>query len=151
MKLLGSLAIGAVLLFGALVLTSTVSNAHHSGDLDCNDFSNQAQAQAHYRLHPSDPDNLDPDRDGIACEASSCPCDYLPVGQLFLTSPLLTSPGGVFLPFLISGQPFFFGTGQAPSFQQPFLVAPTPVSQAPVSQAQAPRITAPSTGDGGLQ
>jgi len=38
------------------------------GDLDCADFADQAAAQAALRAGPSDPDRLDADRDGIACE-----------------------------------------------------------------------------------
>ena len=38
-------------------------------DLDCSDFSTQAQAQAVYNQDPSDPNGLDADNDGLACEA----------------------------------------------------------------------------------
>ena len=38
-------------------------------DLDCADFQTQAQAQAVYAQNPSDPNGLDQDKDGIACEA----------------------------------------------------------------------------------
>jgi hypothetical protein len=36
-------------------------------------------AQAHYRRHPTDQDNLDGDNDGIACEDSPGPFDMAPV------------------------------------------------------------------------
>jgi micrococcal nuclease len=42
------------------------------GDRDCDDFSTQAEAQSYYEAKggpASDPDNLDADRDGVACEA----------------------------------------------------------------------------------
>jgi hypothetical protein len=39
-----------------------------SADLDCADFATQAQAQANLVAHPSDPNNLDADNDGQACE-----------------------------------------------------------------------------------
>lgn len=48
-----------------------------SADRDCSDFSNQAAAQRYFieRGGPdSDPDRLDADGDGIACEALACPC-----------------------------------------------------------------------------
>lgn len=37
-----------------------------AGDLDCSDFATQEEAQEH--LDPGDPDGLDADSDGIACE-----------------------------------------------------------------------------------
>lgn len=43
-------------------------------DLNCSDFKNQAAAQRHLNADPSDPDNLDSDHDGIACESLPCPC-----------------------------------------------------------------------------
>ncbi len=48
--------------------------ATHGGDLDCPDFANQAAAQAHLGAHPGDPDGLDGDADGRACQALPCPC-----------------------------------------------------------------------------
>ena len=39
-------------------------------DLDCVDFGTQADAQATYNADPSDPNGLDRDGDGIACESS---------------------------------------------------------------------------------
>jgi|GEM_PF-6894899 len=38
-------------------------------DLDCADFTGHEEAQAHYDADTSDPDGLDGDGDGIACEA----------------------------------------------------------------------------------
>jgi hypothetical protein len=38
-------------------------------DLNCADFATQAEAQAVYEQDTSDPNNLDADDDGIACEA----------------------------------------------------------------------------------
>lgn len=37
-------------------------------DLNCDDFATQAEAQATLDADPSDPNNLDADDDGIACE-----------------------------------------------------------------------------------
>ncbi len=38
------------------------------GDLDCADFASQAEAQAVLDADPTDPNGLDADNDGIACE-----------------------------------------------------------------------------------
>jgi hypothetical protein len=37
-------------------------------DLDCEDFGSQQAAQQHLNADPTDPDNLDADNDGLACE-----------------------------------------------------------------------------------
>lgn len=55
----------------ALGLTFFVPSLEaQSGDLDCSDFDTQAQAQAVYDQDPSDPNRLDADNDGEACEDS---------------------------------------------------------------------------------
>lgn len=51
----------------------------HGNVYNCNAFANQAQAQAVLRIDPTDPNILDADRDGFACEALSCPCDRVRV------------------------------------------------------------------------
>jgi len=49
---------------------STIRTAQaQEGDLDCSDFSTQAEAQAEYDRDPSDPNRLDEDGDSIACES----------------------------------------------------------------------------------
>ncbi|GAB7189438.1 hypothetical protein NUM3379_01440 [Kineococcus sp. NUM-3379] len=45
------------------------AQAHHGYDVDCGDFRYQGDAQAHLLAHPGDPDELDSDGDGIACES----------------------------------------------------------------------------------
>ncbi len=40
----------------------------HAADLDCKDFATQQQAQAVYNAVPGDPNELDRDGDGVACE-----------------------------------------------------------------------------------
>ena len=45
-----------------------------AADLDCADFSSQAEAQEN--LLPGDPYGLDGDNDGVACEDNPCPCSY---------------------------------------------------------------------------
>lgn len=46
---------------------------------NCTDFASQAEAQAVLRADPSDPNRLDRDGNGIACESSPGPKDTLPV------------------------------------------------------------------------
>ncbi|HET8567768.1 MAG TPA: excalibur calcium-binding domain-containing protein [Candidatus Limnocylindria bacterium] len=46
---------------------------------DCADFASQALAQAVLRADPRDPNRLDGDRDGIACETNPAPKDLVPV------------------------------------------------------------------------
>ncbi len=46
---------------------------------DCDDFASQAAAQTALRDDPTDPDGLDHDRDGIACEENAAPRDEDPV------------------------------------------------------------------------
>lgn len=42
-------------------------------DLDCIDFATEAEAQAVFDADPSDPNGLDGDGDGLACEDSGLP------------------------------------------------------------------------------
>ena len=46
---------------------------------NCADFASQAQAQAVLRADPTDPNKLDADKDGIACERNKAPFDLEPV------------------------------------------------------------------------
>lgn len=55
------LALGATFL-------SMPTAAAAPGDLDCSDFATQAEAQAEFDSDTSDPNRLDDDGDGIACE-----------------------------------------------------------------------------------
>jgi hypothetical protein len=66
--------------------TPTPSSA---GDLDCTDFTYQEDAQANLVANPSDPNGLDADHDGIACEDNPHrPATVLPVVQ-----PVVQPPG----------------------------------------------------------
>lgn len=49
---------------------------------NCGDFASQAEAQAVLRADPGDPNHLDADRDGIACERNRAPRDLEPVPRL---------------------------------------------------------------------
>ena len=64
----------SVCAIGALVALPSPAAANHVGDVDCPDFPNQAAAQSHLDAHPGDPDGLDGDSDGRACETLPCPC-----------------------------------------------------------------------------
>jgi len=46
---------------------------------NCADFTSQAQAQSVLRADPTDPNRLDGDKDGIACEGNRGPYDREPV------------------------------------------------------------------------
>ncbi len=46
---------------------------------NCSAFASQADAQAVLRADPRDPNRLDGDRDGIACESNRAPRDVVPV------------------------------------------------------------------------
>ena len=48
-------------------LAGVVLLAQESDDLDCEDFETQEEAQAALDEDPADPNNLDPNRDDIAC------------------------------------------------------------------------------------
>lgn len=44
------------------------SGTANAADLNCSDFTTQAEAQAVFDATPGDPNGLDRDKDGIACE-----------------------------------------------------------------------------------
>ncbi len=54
---------------GRVAYEETTAPAFAQEDLDCDDFASQAQAQAELLNDPSDPNNLDADNDGQACES----------------------------------------------------------------------------------
>ena len=65
--------IAAAMLAGVSVAAASPAAAQ-TGDRDCPDFATQAEAQAVLDADPSDPERLDADNDGVACE------DLLPGG-----------------------------------------------------------------------
>ena len=67
------LAYAALIAVGALVLVAPAALAQ--ADTDCSDYASQADAQAALRADPSDPNGLDADNDGIACESNPAPYD----------------------------------------------------------------------------
>lgn len=71
------LAIGVV----AFVVLShaALPSAASASDKDCADFATQRAAQVFFIKHGGpryDPDRLDGDNDGKACEDNRCPCYY---------------------------------------------------------------------------
>jgi Excalibur calcium-binding domain len=83
---LRSTALAAVLAAGlSLPMTGTAGAA----DRDCPDFASQSEAQAAFNAVPGDPERLDADNDGIACE------DYAyPAASTSTSAPTGTSGTG---------------------------------------------------------
>ena len=52
----------------ALLAPMSASAGSGGDDLDCSDFGSQQEAQAEYLSVDGDPDHLDNDQDGSACE-----------------------------------------------------------------------------------
>jgi excalibur calcium-binding domain-containing protein len=72
-QLAGGVMALVVLSFAALPSLAAAS------DKDCADFATQRAAQVFFIKHGgprNDPDRLDADNDGIACEDNRCPCYY---------------------------------------------------------------------------
>jgi hypothetical protein len=68
----------AAIALTALPIVALPSSAV-AGDKDCSDFPTQRAAQIFFLKHGgprNDPDRLDADHDGIACEDNPCPCYY---------------------------------------------------------------------------
>ena len=68
------------------VATSGFDGTRYIGQgnrFDCSAFASQAQAQAALRADPRDPNRLDGDRDGIACESNSAPRDLSSVRSAY--------------------------------------------------------------------
>jgi Excalibur calcium-binding domain len=60
--------IGGSLMFLVIVAAYFPHKAAAQDVFNCSDFTYQEEAQAEYNRDPSDPNNLDADNDGIACE-----------------------------------------------------------------------------------
>jgi Excalibur calcium-binding domain len=73
-----ALLVGIAIALGVLLFAALPSPAS-AGDKDCSDFSTQRAAQIFFLKHGGpryDPDRLDADHDGVACEDNRCPCSY---------------------------------------------------------------------------
>lgn len=64
-----TLAAAATSVVAAALFVGISGTALAAEDLDCNDFATQEQAQAVLDADPSDPNGLDGDNDGVACES----------------------------------------------------------------------------------
>ena len=74
-----SLRSSFVAIFAAVVVASVVClpATASAADKDCADFKSQRAAQFFFLKHggpQQDPDRLDGDDDGVACEDNPCPC-----------------------------------------------------------------------------
>lgn len=61
-------AVAGLALLGPVFPASAQLATPLAADLNCGDFQYQEDAQAVYNQDPSDPNHLDDDKDGIACE-----------------------------------------------------------------------------------
>jgi endonuclease YncB( thermonuclease family) len=70
--------LAVLVLVAAAVSTASAPAAQRHRDKDCSDFSSQAAAQHYFNNHDPahDPDLLDADGDGVACETNPCPCSH---------------------------------------------------------------------------
>jgi hypothetical protein len=71
--LVGAMAVGAVLAAGLGAPPHAAAR-----DYDCADFSTQAEAEEYLEPGGGDPNRLDGDNDGVACEELPCPCSSTP-------------------------------------------------------------------------
>jgi hypothetical protein len=99
-------AAAGVLFAAVLSLGTGTANA---ADRDCPDFTSQAAAQAAFNAVPGDPERLDADDDGKACEDHSYPgttttgqVSTRPVGAVAAGDGSSTDDGSA-LPYLLGG------------------------------------------------
>jgi hypothetical protein len=62
-----------------VLLVAAFPASASASDKDCSDFPSQRAAQLFFLRHGGpryDPDRLDGDNDGIACEDNPCPCYF---------------------------------------------------------------------------
>jgi hypothetical protein len=62
---------------GLLIVAVAIGSPVHTSDRNCSDFANQSRAQDYFISlggPSSDPDRLDADHDGVACQSLPCPC-----------------------------------------------------------------------------
>jgi len=71
------LAVTATAIALGIALFAALPSPAAASDKDCADFASQRAAQIFYLKHGGpryDPDRLDGDDDGVACEDNRCPC-----------------------------------------------------------------------------
>ncbi|CAA9584002.1 MAG: hypothetical protein AVDCRST_MAG87-3708 [uncultured Thermomicrobiales bacterium] len=61
-------AASVIVTLATLLLAGAISSMDMEGDRDCGHFGSREEAQAELEATPSDPDRLDGNNDGIACE-----------------------------------------------------------------------------------
>jgi hypothetical protein len=61
-------ALAVATLLAAVTALLVLQGIAHAKDLDCRDFATQEHAQAYFDAQSGDPDNLDSNGDGVACE-----------------------------------------------------------------------------------
>lgn len=94
-----------------LILTAGLSGAAAgtalAAERDCADFSSQAEAQAALENDPTDPEYLDANHDGVACEdydyAAGGQVGTPPTGGVATGDGSTSGSGGGALPFLVGG------------------------------------------------
>jgi hypothetical protein len=93
-----------IALIGVLALLSRPEDAFA---LTCQDFANQQAAQNHLRSFPWDPDRLDGDNNGVACDIPEpslrCPCDITPVIRTVAPGGTLVASAGTPIPTVSGG------------------------------------------------
>ena len=75
--------VGILALAAGLVIALASGARARAVDSNCKDFATQADAQNFFLSQggpSSDPYNLDPDHDGVACRFNPCPCSF-PCGE----------------------------------------------------------------------
>jgi hypothetical protein len=87
----GALIFAPLVVLPLLLVFVSVARAQEN-NLNCADFSSQAEAQAELDSDPSDPNNLDADNDGQACEDLTTMVAKLAAGQPEETSQGTTRP-----------------------------------------------------------
>jgi Excalibur calcium-binding domain len=120
---LRSTAVAAVLAAGLSLPMIGTANA---ADRDCPDFASQAEAQAAFAAVPGDPERLDGDDDGVACEdyaypAASTSTSTASTGGQVATVPAgavaagdgSSAQGGSALPYVLGGLAFAGAGGAA--------------------------------------
>ena len=95
--------------------TAPIAEAQSASDpFDCADFATQEEAQAALDADESDPNNLDADNDGIACEANNPAGNATPDDVIADTIPevkVLAATGGFPLAAVFACVAFCLGLG----------------------------------------
>lgn len=96
----------ALTVLAATGLTLCTTATASAADLDCADFPNQAAAQANLEANPSDPNGLDANDNGQACEdfayAASAQVTTRPQGAVAAGDGSSSESPGV-LPYAVGG------------------------------------------------